>query len=154
MKSLYDHIGAIAVQSIKSRIRRNQIKPKTDKTNKKGQKGTTLIESARLLNSISYKIVSDTIVVGTNLAYARIHHEGGNIKQTITDKMKKYFWAKFYETKIEKWKFMALSKQGMLNIHIPARPYLFLDDDDEKSITKVALTYMEKYFLRNIKGLK
>ena len=67
---------AITIQErIKNRIRQNRITPQTQKSG-----GTTLVESARLLNSINHKIDGDTIVIGTNVRYARIHHEGGIIK--------------------------------------------------------------------------
>jgi phage gpG-like protein len=142
--TLQEAVGTVAAQRIKARIRENRVKPATKKENKKGQKGTTLVESSRLLGSIRHKVMGNRVIVGTNLAYARIHHEGGSIVQKVTDRMRSFFWAKFYETGIKKWKFMALSKDGMLNINIPARPYMYLNDGDEAAISKVALDFMIK----------
>lgn len=40
-----------------------------------------------------------------------IHQRGGVMNQT--DRMRKFFWAKFYESSEDKWKWMALSKRAM-----------------------------------------
>jgi Phage virion morphogenesis family. len=145
-------IGRAAVQRIQRRIRENKITPRTDKSNKKGQKGTTLIESKTLVNKLTYLTQNTTdgsvIKIGSNLDYAQIQHEGGTITQKITKKMRSFFWAKFYDTKVEKWKFIAMSKGGIINIKIPARPYLFLDADDQNYIAHIALEYINKTSLR------
>lgn len=145
-------IGRAAVQRIQRRIRENKITPKTDKANKKGQKGTTLIESKILVNKLTYRTQKtpegSVIKIGSNLDYARIQHEGGTITQRITKKMRSFFWAKFYDTDIEKWKFMAMSKGGIINIKIPARPYLFLDAGDQNYIANIVLEYIKKNSFR------
>ena len=62
-----------------------------------------LIQSGNLRRSIQPKEITPTSVtisadisVGSGFDYAQIHNEGGEI--TITAKMKKFFWAKYYET--------------------------------------------------------
>lgn len=54
----------------------------------------------------------------SKVPYAKIHNEGGTIPVTV--KMKKFFWAKFKETKAEGWRALALSK----SITIPARQFM------------------------------
>jgi phage virion morphogenesis protein len=43
----------------------------------KKAKGRTLIDTARLKNSITYRAAPDSLTVGTNVIYARIHQLGG-----------------------------------------------------------------------------
>jgi phage gpG-like protein len=69
----------------------------------------------------------DRIEIETDqaLPYAEIHNTGGTIKVVVTEKMKKYFWAMYIETKQERFKFMALMKVGKeLNLRIPQRQFI------------------------------
>ena len=56
--------------------------------------------------------------------YAAIHEFGGTINIPITVQMRKFFWAMWYETKDEKWKWMALTKKTAFKITMKERPYL------------------------------
>lgn len=53
--------------------------------------------------------------------------------------MRKFFWAKFYETGSENWKALALTKKKELKpvIKIPARPYITLTEEDLEEIINV-----------------
>lgn len=68
------------------------------------------------------------IVIGTPVKYAKIHNEGGEIQQniSITPKMRKFAWAKYYETKKPSWKGLALTKKKEINrtITIPKRQFM------------------------------
>lgn len=82
-----------------------------------------------------------------------IHEAGGTIPartQDITERMRKFFWAKYYEGQDDRWKFMALSK-GPLNIpafDMPARPFLapsVIDPDvREAAQTMYAKTFSDE----------
>lgn len=79
--------------------------------------GSLMIRRGNLRNSINAKIEGDVIIFSSSLPYAAIHNQGGEI--AITDKMKRYFWAKHLEaknakayTEAEQWKTMALKKIG------------------------------------------
>ncbi len=63
---------------------------------------------------------SATVGWGEDLPYAVIHEEGGQIPKT--DRMRRFFWAKWYETNEDFWKNMAISKKSVINI--PSRPIL------------------------------
>jgi len=76
----FNTIGLLIAQRIKARIRENRVTPATDKTKYGGKKGNTLVNTARLVNSIHHKVVGSTIYVGTNVKYAKIQHEGGTIE--------------------------------------------------------------------------
>ena len=73
---------------------------------------------------------SVTIIVDED--YAEIHNEGGKI--TITRSQQKYFWAMWYKTKKDYWKYLALKKVGSY-IEIPKRQ--FIGDDDIKLLEDI-----------------
>jgi len=60
-------------------------------------------------------------IYGSKVPYAEIHEKGGEIP--ITDRMRKFFWAMWYESKGRQlmWKYLALSPGP---IRIPQRSYL------------------------------
>lgn len=62
------------------------------------------------------------VTIGTKVPYAQIHEEGGTISQPRSQKQRRFFWAMYYQTKDEKFKFAAISPKP-LTIRIPARPY-------------------------------
>jgi len=63
-------------------------------------------------------------IIGSKVPYARIHEEGGVLHPANTSKAKAFFWGMYYETRIEKWKYMALSPKSQFDVSIKARPYL------------------------------
>jgi len=74
-----------------------------------------------LKNSLKKRLIAPhTYQIYSELPYAYIQNNGGNIK--VTERMKKAMWAKFYETGIVFYKNMALTKKPFINI--PARPFL------------------------------
>lgn len=79
-----------------------------------------------------------SVVISANSPYAAIHQFGGTLKPTIqiSLKMRKFFWAKFYETGQENWKALALTKKKELKpvIQIPARPFITLTEEDLEEI--------------------
>lgn len=80
------------------------------------------------------------VIITSNSPYAAIHQFGGNIKQDfeITPKMRKFFWAKHYETKDEMWKALALKKGRIKReFDMPARPYITLTEEDLKEIIEI-----------------
>lgn len=70
------------------------------------------------------------VVIKFGVSYAQIHNEGGRIP--VTKKMRKYFWARYYETKKEVWKNMAMNKKGY--IEIPKREFAKLTEEDVQRI--------------------
>ncbi len=82
-----------------------------------------------------------SIIISANSPYAAIHQFGGTLKPIIpiSLKMRKFFWAKYYETGQENWKAQALTKKKELKplIHIPARPYITLTEEDLEEIMSI-----------------
>ncbi len=80
--------------------------------------------TGRLRSSITSRVTARDKniegVLGTNVKYARLHELGGEIR--VTDRMRKYFWARHKRTGDEKWRNMALTKKTAFKF--PARPFL------------------------------
>ena len=81
-----------------------------------------------LYGSIYYHPEDHRVTVGTEVPYAAIHNEEGDI--VVTARMKRFFWVKYRETnggswkrtgkntEAEFWQSLALKKVGSV-IHIP-----------------------------------
>ena len=58
-------------------------------------RGSLLLQTGKLRRSIRAQVTNNSVSWSSSEQYAAIHNEGGTI--TVTAKMKRYFWAKFYE---------------------------------------------------------
>lgn len=97
------------------------------------QYGPLMSSRQNLYGSIYYHPDDYRVTVGTEVPYAAIHNEGGDI--IVTPRMKRFFWAKYRETnggswkrnaknqEAEFWKTLALKKVGSV-IHIPQRKFI------------------------------
>lgn len=95
--------------------------------------GPLMSSRQNLYGSIYYHPDDYRVTVGTEVPYAAIHNEGGEI--IVTPRMKRFFWAKYREvnggswkrnTKNEEaefWKTLALKKVGTV-ILIPQRKFI------------------------------
>ena len=78
-----------------------------------------LIDSGDLIDSIlPVKINQFRVDVRVNVVYGAAHEFGTTVE--ITERQRRFFWAKFSETGDDMWKALALSE----TYTIPARPYL------------------------------
>lgn len=90
--------------------------------------GKTLQHRTHLRKSIHAYIKGDKIIFQSNLPYAEVHNFGGTVhsKPKVTPKMRRWAWAKYKETKQDKYKGLALTKQTHLNItaQMPQRQFI------------------------------
>ncbi len=128
--------------------------------------GHILVDSGNLRRSIKAVSDSNSITFSSDLPYAAIHNEGGKIR--VTERMKRFFWAKYYEacggfgrkkdgsrrndrrtvklsTAAEFYKAMALMKVGS-EVTIPRRRFLGTSPEVEKSVTDIIESNLEEYF--------
>ena len=126
------------------------------------QGGHILVDTGQLRRAIHSRITDNTITFYSDLPYAAIHNEGGEI--IVTAKMKRFFWHKYYETtgaftrkksghtrkknssptgggregapEAEFWKFMALKKAGT-TIRIPRRQFLGTAPEVEQAVRNI-----------------
>lgn len=128
--------------------------------------GSILIDTGQLRQSISSRTTENSITFYTDLPYAEIHNDGGEIK--VTAKMKRFFWHKYYEatgsfgrkknggkrkdkrtvqldTEAEFWRFMALMKVGK-TIKIPRRRFLGTSPEVEQAVRDIIEENITEYF--------
>ena len=128
--------------------------------------GHLLVDSGTLRRSIRSEIKESSIVFKSDLPYAAIHNEGGEIK--VTARMKKFFWYKYYSTtgsfgrrkdgslrrdkrnnrlttEAEFWKCMALMKVGS-SIKIPRRRFLGKSPEVEQAVREIIENNITEYF--------
>lgn len=104
--------------------------------------GLTLVLTARLMRSITYLASPAGVEVGTNVVYAAIHQLGGDIKQSARTAVlhfktnKKTGRSRF--AKPGKADRARKAEIGARTISMPARPFLGLDDDDNREIVLIA----------------
>lgn len=110
--------------------------------------GKTLIDTARLMQSITFNAFDDGVEVGTNVVYAAIHQFGGQI--TVPERQQTLH---FKTSKRTGQKLQGFRKAGKADVHvattipahsvtIPARPFLGLDDDDDREIMAIAADWL------------
>jgi len=128
--------------------------------------GPLLMDSGALRRSVKSKTGSDSITFYSDLPYAAIHNEGGEI--VVTAKMKRYFWWKYKETTggfgrrkdgtlrrdkrnarlgtaAEFYKAMALKKVGS-RIEMPRRQFIGMSPEVEKLVRGIIEQALEEYF--------
>lgn len=119
--------------------------------------GLVLVASGDLRRSVRSEIRESSIVFFSNLPYAAIHNEGGEIR--VTARMKRYFWYKHYSatgsfgrrkdgslrqdkknsqltSEADFWKAMALMKVGA-TIKIPRRKFLGTSPKVEAAVRQI-----------------
>ena len=125
-----------------------------------------LTDTGALRRSIKSRTTADSITFYTELPYAAIHNDGGEI--VVTRRMKRYFWHKYYEaagsfgrkkngerrndrrtrrfsTEADFWRFMALKKAGS-TIRIPRRRFLGAGPEVERIVRGIIEENLNEYF--------
>ncbi|MGJ5203636.1 phage virion morphogenesis protein [Bradyrhizobium sp. HKCCYLR20261] len=108
--------------------------------------GKTLILSSRLYRSITFQASSTQVEVGTNVIYAAIHQFGGTIDQDAREAVLHFKTNK--RTGISRFAKPSKADRarkatiGARTVHMPARPFLGLDQDDPRTITTIVETFV------------
>lgn len=113
-------------------------------TSAASQYGTLLSSRNHLFSSVKYVPSDYRVRVANDLIYAPVHNWGGTLHPTVTPRMRKFAWAKYYQSgggqknategtksaKSEepaealKWKRLALTKKEKLDVKVPQRQFL------------------------------
>jgi phage gpG-like protein len=159
MNRLLNAMGMIMSRDIKARIRQGKVKPPS-----RGR-GATLVRSGKLVNSIRHVVVGEQVTVGSDLVYARIHHDGGIIKPVnakylaipLTKEAAVKRPREWADTFIRKGVIFRNTADGIealyalkAQVTIPSRPYMFMSDETRNSLRQLALEYIQA----NVKGRK
>lgn len=138
-------------------------------------RGSLLLRTGRLRRSMKSNQKNGSISWSSNLPYASIHNEGGEI--VVTDKMKRFFWAMHYKAsggvmysiktksaaktqrnkklnaEAEKWKAMALMKVGTV-MNIEQRQFIGWHPQVDVKIKKIINTNLNEVNKAILKKLK
>ncbi len=165
-------IGQTAVNHFQENITKRQGVPSSGSLqrfknrvfeNSRGRGKGILNDTGNLVDSI--KIISrsqNSVNVGiraSEIPYAELHQQGGKIP--VTDKMRKFFWAKYYQhaspvgrtrgkrsasisQEADFWKAMALKRKNSI-ITIPKRQFMDATLDLEKAILRTIKTEMNQF---------
>lgn len=123
------------------------VKRKDDLSHKLLQQSLALKNSINITQA-DFKAVE--ITAGEGINYGAIHNEGGTIKVKVTPKMKKFFWAMYKKTEVEKWKFLALTKKEEFVIKIPKRQFIGNSETLMTSLDNMFINEIYNYF-KNLK---
>lgn len=115
---------------------------------KKRAGGKILQKTGRLAASIRAAITNDDATVGTNVRYARIHNEGGEIKheaRTTSLYFKQYKTGGVSRQFVKKRNsnFVQSATIGAHTVKMPARPFLQLTGEDIRELENTATRYFE-----------
>lgn len=112
----------------------------------KNANGSQMTRNGTLKASVHQTILDNIITWQSSLPYASIHNTGGEI--TVTQNMKKFFWAMFYKnggkdlkedelsTEAKQWKYLAMIKVGN-KLKIPKRQFIGDHPKVDEIITNV-----------------
>ncbi|MDH6357231.1 hypothetical protein [Parabacteroides sp. PF5-9] len=123
--------------------------------------GTLLSGRNHLFSSTNYSTSPYRTVVFNNVPYASAHNHGETVHPTVTPRMRRFAWAKYYEASgggkkgtggrkkgknsnqtnnndaAQFWKNFALTKKKKLSIKMPLRPFIGESEElNEKIISK------------------
>lgn len=119
---------------------------------------TLMSERNLLYSSINYTAGDSRVKIFTDVHYAPLHNEGGVTHPTVTPKMRKFAWAKYFEAggktgkegnvpqEALKWKKLALTKKKKLNIRIPKRQFMGDSKELTEKIQELVNKEVEKIF--------
>lgn len=103
--------------------------------------GKKILSGVPLLSGSIHEVSANatTVTIGTDVPYAQIHNEGGDINVPVTEKSKKYFWAMYARTKNPKYKAMAMTKKTAFNVSMPKRQFM----GHSETLTNNLLTFFK-----------
>lgn len=118
---------------------------------KRNGDASMLQQGGKLRRSIRAQVRHSAVVFSSSEKYAAIHNEGGDI--TVTAKMRRYFWAKYYEAgknsaTAKMYRAMALKKIGD-KIHIPQRQFIGNAPQVRKAVEAIVRDNMAQH-LENV----
>lgn len=148
-RPMFDTIGASLVTSTVRRFETgtapdSSVWPPSIRALAEG--GKTLVDSARLMRSITFVASSRGVEVGTNVVYAAIHQFGGVIRQAARSAVLHFRRMRSGATRFSKPGKASFAQKrtiGARTITMPARPFLGLDDADRLAIEGIAGNWLK-----------
>lgn len=100
-------------------------------------KGQTLVKTARLKNSMSMKVDGNTLKVGTNVKYARIHQLGGHIRKNVAVRQHYRNISRAFGKPISRRRVLFKSHTRKMDMEITARPFLVVQNEDVRIFKRI-----------------
>lgn len=149
-RGLYENVGMSLVVSTQRRFELGVApdgSPWPPSMRALAEGGKTLIDSARLMQSVTYEATDSGVDVGTNVVYGAIHQLGGTIHQGARQQVIHFKRnSRTGRVKFAKANANATFAQKVdvdaRTIVMPARPFLGIDQDDEREITTLASEWL------------
>lgn len=118
-------------------------------------RGSLLLRSGALHSSLRYTPTASGLRITSDTPYALIHNDGGVINRElfITDKMRRWAWARYRATKEDKYKGMALTRKQTFRqtIRIPERRFVGDHPTIRKRMEDIARENIEEFANQLIK---
>lgn len=148
-RGMFENIGAMLTTSTQHRFDTGigvDGSPWPPSLRVKKHGGKTLLLSARLYRSFSYQASAGGLEFGTNVIYAALLHFGGDVAHAARTAVlhfktnKRTGQSRF--AKPGKADRARKATIGAHTSHMPARPFVGLDDDDDRSILRIAEAWL------------
>lgn len=146
LRPAFEDIGESLVASTQGRFERGVAPdgtPWLPSLRAKEQSGQTLVDTGRLKSSVTHQADDAGVTVGTNVAYAAIHQFGGQItRHAHSRQIYKRIDGRTGElgtrfVKRNRSNFAQWVEVPEYTIDMPARPFLGLSADDERSVLEI-----------------
>ena len=111
--------------------------------------GSMLMRTGMLRKSITARSAGGKIAFTSSVKYARIQNEGGPVTSTstVTPKMRRWAWAKYRETKDEKYRGLAMTRKKVIkrSFVMPSRRFIGPHPVVTKAIKDISDQHIKKY---------
>lgn len=118
-------------------------------------RGSLMLRIGALRSSLHYLPTANGLLVTSDTPYASIHNEGGVIRRDVfvTDKMRRWAWARYRATKDEQYKGLALTRKQTIRqtIRMPQRRFVGDHPTIRKRMEEVARNNIEDFANQLIK---
>ena len=147
-KQLLDDIGSLNESQVRGRIKHQEGAPdgtpwepwSARHLNTRHDNNEILFGKGDLLGSIQHEVGADSVVIGSNLIYARVQQEGsGNESVTVPAHKRRITQAFGRLLPFGVW---ASVGSYSFKQNIPARPYLGLSAQDEQEISQLINSFV------------
>lgn len=147
---LFGKIGNAVVSNIRSRWANGEgLEGKwrlSGRVMRKG--GTTLRDTSRIMNSITYNVLQSGVEIGTDVEYGPIHHFGGDIHYEA--RMRRTYFRQNQRTGLVGNKFVRKARSNFMQesmskaykVNMPRRPFLGLTDSDEIEVLDLIVEHL------------
>ena len=101
-----------------------------------------LTESGNLRGRIVYRVEPGAVLIGTNVVYGAIHQLGGTINKNVQVRSHWRIMTRAFGKPIPARHVIVESHERKMNLTIPARPFLGVNDADREAFENILTDYL------------